>query len=145
MRDPVLSRSDSESGHDYSTAIFSSLCGILLLAYLCLTNVWHFEDVINTFLLVGGLWGPAAILIYRFARPGCADAIEAVTLAASGSLTVVTAVNCLIGTLAYWKHPLQILWPIFIAVCLLLAVVELVSAARQLRHQIGRASCRERV
>lgn len=130
----MLSRSDSESGHDYSTAIFSSLCGILLVTYVCLANVWTFADIVNGLVLLGVLWGPAGLLVYRFVRPGCADAIEASTLAACGSLTIVTAVNCLICTLSYWVQSLQILWPIFIAVCLLLAVVQLVLAGRKWRH-----------
>jgi len=37
--------------------------------------VWKFADVMNGLVLLGVLWGPVGVLLYRFVRPGCTDSI----------------------------------------------------------------------
>lgn len=93
------------------------LCVVLILAYASVSGTWQAGDLMAGLKLVVILWLPPAFLIYRWIRCSCVDSIEALTLAAAGSFSVMTAVNCLFFTLAVWWPAAELLWPATIAGC----------------------------
>ena len=119
------------------TSIGMLLCVVLILAYATVSGTWQAGDVIAGFRLVGILWLSPAFLIYRWIRCSCTDSIEALTLAAAGSFSMMTAVNCFFSTLAVWWPSAELLWPATIAGCAFSAAGIAVRSAWRVRRNAG--------
>ena len=132
LREFVHSRSNTQIG--------VLLCLVLILAYFSVCGIWQADDVIAGFRLAGILWFPPAFLIYRWIRCSCVDSIEALTLAAAGSFSVMTAVNSFFNTLAVWWPPAGLLWPATIAGCVCSAAAIAVRSALRVWNNAGTSS-----
>ena len=119
------------------TSIGMLLCVVLILAYASVSGTSQAGDVIAGFRLVGILWLSPALLIYRWIRRSCVDSIEALTLAAAGSFSMMTAVNCFFSTLAVWWPSAELLWPATIAGCAFSAAGIVVRSAWRVWRNFG--------